>query len=55
MNPTNRREFLQSLGLLTAGWGLTAGLPESPISKPSSQKPSDSTAAVAEMKKENFL
>lgn len=54
MDPTNRREFLRSLGLITAT-GLTAGMIESCTSKPSSQQSPDSTAVAAEMKKELFF
>ena len=55
MNPTNRRDFIRSLGLLTAGYGLTATVLESCSSKPSSQKTTDPTVVATEMKKEMFF
>lgn len=56
MNPTNRREFLRSIGLLTAGYGLTASaMLESCSSKPSTTQSADSTTVTTAMKKEIFF
>lgn len=55
MNPSNRREFLHSLGLLTAGGLTVAAVLESCSSKPSSDQPSQSTAVKTETKKEMFF
>ncbi|MEJ0054272.1 MAG: sugar phosphate isomerase/epimerase family protein [Bacteroidota bacterium] len=55
MNPTNRREFIRSLGLITAGYGLTSGVLSSCSSKPSSTETSDSTTVAIEKKKELFF
>ncbi len=55
MNDSNRREFIRSLGLLTAGYGLTSGVLSSCTPKPSSQNTSDSTTVKTEIKKELFF
>jgi sugar phosphate isomerase/epimerase len=55
MNTSNRREFIRSLGLITAGYGLTSGVLSSCTSKPSSTESRDSTSVTTEMKKGLFF
>lgn len=54
MNPTNRRTFLRSLGLIT-GYGLSSNLITSCSSKSGSGQTSDSTAVGKELQKELFF
>ena len=56
MNSTNRRDFIRSLGLLTAGYGLSASTLTSCSSKPSSgESTSDTTKVGSEIKKDLFF
>ncbi|NOT75436.1 MAG: TIM barrel protein [Cyclobacteriaceae bacterium] len=55
MNSSNRRDFIRTLGLLTAGYGLTASTLSSCSSKPSSKEASDTTSVAVELKKEVFF
>ncbi len=55
MNPSNRRDFIRSLGLITAGYGLSSSVLSSCSPKPSAKETSDSTAVASEVKKELFF
>lgn len=55
MNSSNRRTFLRSLGLLTAGYSLTGSMLTACSSKPSGGQTNDSTAIELATKKDLFF